>query len=266
VNFSIAVSGKGGTGKTTIASLLIRSSLKAGKVPVLAVDADPNSNLYMSLGLEYDMSIADIREDVDDKDVPAGMTKIQYVALKMEEALVEGTDIDMLVMGRPEGEGCYCAANHLLKEYLSKLSKRYKLIVMDNEAGLEHLSRRTTDDVDVLLIISDPTMVSIRSAVRVRDTARQLDLKIKKTYLVINRVDMNNSEALEKTRAEAVKNKLEILYEIPKDDELIKASEDGRDIFSAADDSPAVKAVAEILRKLTDLAEFHPDSSGWVNA
>ncbi len=250
MSFSIAVSGKGGTGKTTMSSLIIRWFVKSGITPVLAVDADPNSNLHMNLGLSYDRTIAGIRENIEEKDVPEGMTKVAYVGLKMEEALIESADIDLLVMGRPEGQGCYCAANHLLKEYLSKLSSRYKYTVMDNEAGMEHLSRRTTDEIDVLLIVAEPTMVSIRSAINVKATAEQIKLKIKKKYLVINKLDESRTESIDKLTGEIEKSGLTLIQKIPADDALIKASEEGKNLLSITDDSPSVKAVNSMMKEV----------------
>ncbi len=252
MSFRIAVSGKGGTGKTTIASLIVRYIIKSGKAPALVVDADPNSNLNINLGLDYDRTIADIRENVEEKNVPDGMTKISYIALKLEEALTEGKDVDLLVMGRPEGQGCYCAANHLLKDYLSKLSKRYGYVIMDNEAGMEHLSRRTTDDVDVLLIICEPTSVSIRSAIRVKETAQQIKLKVKKMYVVINKIGNGKEAVIKNLEHELKKNGLAMIQKIPIDDALIKASEEGRELLSLPDDIPSIKAVNEMMRRLIE--------------
>ncbi|MCX7661102.1 MAG: AAA family ATPase, partial [Candidatus Omnitrophica bacterium] len=143
----IAVSGKGGTGKTTISALIIRTLIEDKKIPILAVDADPNSNLYLSLGAKFNRTIADLREEVRDN-TPSGFSKTDYFNLKLQEAISENNGFDLLVMGRPEGQGCYCSVNNLLREYLTRLSKNYPFVVIDCEAGLEHLSRRTSDDLD----------------------------------------------------------------------------------------------------------------------
>ncbi|HID11122.1 MAG TPA: carbon monoxide dehydrogenase, partial [Candidatus Latescibacteria bacterium] len=139
----VAVSGKGGTGKTTIAALLVRKLMRMDG-PVLAVDADPNSNLGEQLGMEVGETIGDIREEVLEEELPPGMTKDRYLELRIQETLTEGEGVDLLTMGRPEGPGCYCYVNHLLRGFLDRLSKNYRHIVVDNEAGMEHLSRRTT--------------------------------------------------------------------------------------------------------------------------
>jgi CO dehydrogenase maturation factor len=183
--YIIAVAGKGGVGKTTISAMLVYHLLKIDK-PILAVDADPNSNLNVALGLKYEETIADIREEVK-KQTPESFSKSEFFGMRLEEAMVEGDGFDLLVMGRPEGPGCYCAVNNILREYLARISKKYKFVVIDNEAGMEHLSRRTAADVDLLLLVSDPTMVGINSAINAFNTAKNAGIKIKDITLVINK-------------------------------------------------------------------------------
>ena len=151
---TIAVAGKGGTGKTTIASLAVRYLVKKGETPVLVVDADPNSNMGQTLGIEVPITVGSAREQgfAGDRDIPGGMTKDQFVEYKMQEALAEGEGFDLLTMGRPEGAGCYCFANNIIRRYMDGLAGDYRHVIMDNEAGLEHLSRRTTRKTDVLLV------------------------------------------------------------------------------------------------------------------
>ena len=169
VSFTIAVSGKGGTGKTTLAGMIIRHLLDKGKRPILAVDADSNSNLNEVLGVEVRSTIGEARELMK-KDVPAGMTKDIWFEYKVQEALIEAKGFDLIAMGRPEGPGCYCAANTLARKCLDLLTGNYRYIVIDNEAGMEHFSRLTTRDVDLLFILSDPSRRGILTAVADSET------------------------------------------------------------------------------------------------
>ena len=222
MSYIIAIAGKGGVGKTTISAMIIQHLLKMDK-PVLAVDADPNSNLNVALGLKYEETIADIREEVK-KQTPEGFSKSEFFGLKLEEVLVEGSGFDLLVMGRPEGPGCYCAVNNILREYLVKISKNYKFVVIDNEAGMEHLSRRTACDIDLLLLISDPTMVGVNSAINVFNTAKSAGVKIKDTALIINK----SKGRLEEDKLKLIENAgLKIGGYIGFQDEIQKNSEKG---------------------------------------
>jgi CO dehydrogenase maturation factor len=243
---TIAVSGKGGSGKTTLSGLLIHHLIKSNKTPILAVDADPNTNLDLTLEMKVNDVVADLREEVLEKKVPEGMSKTAFLELKLQECLVEGKGIDLLVMGRPEGPGCYCAVNNLLRTYLSKIASNYKYVIVDNEAGMEHLSRRTTNNVDVLFIVSPPTVIGIRSAGNIRKTSGQLKLKIKKTRLVVNQASKLNSGLLE----EIEKNNLELAGTIPVDRSVLKVSEEGRSIFSLPEESEALKAVSDFVRSI----------------
>jgi CO dehydrogenase maturation factor len=245
MTYKIAVAGKGGAGKTTIAASLVYHLIRSNKTPVLAVDADPNSNLDINLGIKSAETVADLREEILDRKVPEGMSKAAFLELKLQECLAEGKGFDLLTMGRPEGQGCYCAANSMLRTYLSKIAQRYKYVVMDNEAGLEHLSRRTTDDVDALLIICNPTLAGVRSAVNVLKTSRQVKLKIKNTYLIANRASKLDKGFLD----EIEKNRLELTGTIPDDTSVFNASETGKDVFSLPESSPFLAAIKEIMRK-----------------
>jgi len=183
--YIIAIAGKGGVGKTTVAAFLIQHLLKI-QGPVLAIDADPNSNLNVLLGFEYKDTISDIREEAKGSSSPS-FSKADFFNMRLEEVIAEGEGVDLLVMGRPEGPGCYCAVNNILREYLSKLSKNYSFVVIDNEAGMEHLSRRTANNIDRLLLVSDTTTVGIRSAVKAFQTAKKVGLKIRDVSLLINK-------------------------------------------------------------------------------
>ncbi len=223
--YIIAVAGKGGVGKTTISAILVCHLLKIDR-PVLAVDADPNSNLNVALGMEYEETIADIREEVK-KQTPDNFSKSEFFGLRLEEALSEGNGFDLLVMGRPEGPGCYCAVNNILREYLLRISKKYKFVVIDNEAGMEHLSRRTAAAVDLLLLVSDPTMVGINSAITAFKTAKNAGIKIKDIALVINKAKGELDTGKIKLIVDAG---LKINWYIPFQNEIEKNSEEGKEV------------------------------------
>jgi len=244
----IAVAGKGGTGKTTFVALVVKHLLRAGKRPILAVDADANANLSQALGIEAPDSIADIMRAVseDRESIPAGMTKDRYVAYRIHQSLAEGKDVDLLVMGGPEGAGCYCYVNNLLRGFIKELAANYPYTVMDNEAGLEHLSRRTTQDVDLLFILSDATVRGVRSAGRIRELADSLRLGVKKKYLVVNRARPDEVKVLE---PEIERTGLEYTGMIPADPAVEEYDLYSRPLISLPDDSPAVAAVGEILRR-----------------
>ncbi|MFB0526064.1 MAG: AAA family ATPase [bacterium] len=246
--FTIAVAGKGGSGKTTLATLAILHFIRQNKGPILAVDADPNSNLNVGLGMKFEETIADLREEVLAKEVPSGMSKTDFFDYRLHQCLVEGDKVDLLVMGRPEGPGCYCAVNNLLRQYLSRISKQYEYVVMDNEAGMEHLSRRTTDGVDVLLITSDPTLVSIRSAARIQEIALQIKLRIKEIHLVINRT--SESKDISSLISKSTADRLSLLENIPEDPLVLEASEKEEDLLSLPAESPSFQAVGRLMKKL----------------
>jgi CO dehydrogenase maturation factor len=194
--FSIALAGKGGTGKTTIAGMLIKYLVLKGKVPVLAVDADSNANLNEVLGLEVKDTLGNAREEMKKGKVPSGMTKDVFMSMKLEQAIVETEGYDLIVMGQPEGAGCYCAANNLLTGFLERLTGNYPYIVMDNEAGMEHISRLTTRNVDVLLIVSDTSRRGLQTAIRINRLADKLNIGVSKSGLIINKVKEKPSEVV----------------------------------------------------------------------
>jgi len=244
----IAIAGKGGTGKTTFASLAVKQLIKNGKKPVLAVDADANANLNEALGIEVEETIADILARIknDQTPLPAGMTKDQFVEFKVHQSLAEGDDVDILSMGGPEGPGCYCYANNILRGFMDSLSKNYAVVIADNEAGLEHLSRRTTQNVDYLFVISDASARGIRSAARVRELVESIQLDVRKMYLVVTKVGAGSIEALQ---GEIDKTGLELIGAIPLDANVAEYDLHSKPLIKLPDGSPAVIAVGAILKK-----------------
>ncbi|MDO8723457.1 MAG: AAA family ATPase [Syntrophales bacterium] len=238
MSFTIAVSGKGGTGKTTFAGMIIRYLLEKKKGPVLAVDADANANLNEVLGIGIKSTIGEMRELMKEE-VPTGMTKDVWFEYKVQEALTEAKGFDLLAMGRPEGAGCYCAANTLARKYIDLLTENYPYIVIDNEAGMEHFSRLTTRDVDLLFILSDSSRRGIITAARIRDLIRELKLNILRVVLVLNRV----TGSLEKDILEETgKNNLELAGIVPADEEIYRFDLNGTPTFNLPTSVPAVQA------------------------
>jgi CO dehydrogenase maturation factor len=245
VSFTIAVSGKGGTGKTTLAGMILRFLLDQRKGPILAVDADSNANLHEVLGVEVRSTIGEARELMK-KDVPTGMTKDIWFEYKVQESLVESKGFDLIVMGRPEGPGCYCAANTLARKCIDLLTGNYRYIIIDNEAGMEHFSRLTTRNVDLLFVVSDPTRRGILTAARIRDLIHELDLRILRDVLVINRVQGEPDPDLFK---EAENQRLELAGTIPVDELVYQYDLEGRPTFHLPVGSESVQAARRIFEK-----------------
>ena len=247
--FSIALAGKGGTGKTTVAGLLIKYLIKTGKTPVLAVDADSNANLNEVCGLEVTDTLGNAREEMKKGVVPSGMTKDIFMDMKLQQAVVEDDGFDLVVMGQPEGPGCYCAANTLLTGFLEKLTGNYPYIVMDNEAGMEHISRLTTSNVDVLLTISDTSRRGLQAAIRINDLAKDLNIGVSKSYLIINQT----KEAPSDTVLNIIKkNGMELAGTIPEDRTVYEYDLNGRPTIELPEDNTAVLAAYEIFDKIID--------------
>jgi CO dehydrogenase maturation factor len=251
---TIAIAGKGGTGKTTVAALLIKFLSQKGLV--LAVDADPSTNLSQALGLPLDdnRTVGRIREkmaeDVSKERLSPTVAKPEYLFSKIVESLIESKGFDLLSMGRPEGPGCYCASNEFLRASLDKLVKdyRYAYIVMDCEAGMEHISRQTTRDVDVLLIMSDPTMKGVTTAARMKQLIVELRSNVGKVGLVVNRVRGELSPELRKVIDDSG---LQVIALIPEDPDIAGLEMQGRPVAELSERSPLqakVKQIAEGLR------------------
>lgn len=249
MTFSIALAGKGGTGKTTIAGMLIKYLVKMDKTPILAVDADSNANLNEVCGLEVADTLGNAREEMKKGVVPSGMTKDVFMSMKLQQAVVEDDGFDLIVMGQPEGPGCYCAANTLLTGFLEKLTGNYPYIVMDNEAGMEHISRLTTRNVDILLIISDTSRRGLQAAVRINDLAKDLNIGVIKSYLIINQVKKAPTETVLNIIQE---NGLELAGIVPEDNDVYEYDLNGRPTIEIPEENTAVKAAFEIFDKIIE--------------
>jgi len=242
----IALAGKGGVGKSSISSQLILQLSKRGLV--LAVDADPNTNLPDKLGLPVESTIGEIRNRVvkDPDSIPHGTSKHEHIALEIRKAMHEHDNIDLLVMGRPEGEGCYCFMNNVLRECFAGMIDRYKFTVVDNEAGMEHLSRKILPRADVLLLVSDPTRIGIRTASRLSSVATEVGMDIGRRILVINNLPGDLPNEL---KEEAKANGFNEVVPIKHDPFVYSAGLEGS-ALALPSDSELSKGVSEIVRKL----------------
>ena len=251
---TIAVAGKGGTGKTTITGMLIDWMCKQGMGPVLAVDADANSNLNEVLGVEVETTLGEIREIVasadivKDSPIPVGMTKQDYLDCKFNSALVEEDDFDLLVMGRTQGKGCYCYVNGLLQTQLQKLQNAYRYIVVDNEAGMEHISRGILPNVDYILLVSDCSRRGVQAVARIAELISEINMQPKKCVLVINRAP--KGELNDGIREEIEKHGLELIGVVPQDETVYEYDSHGKATTSLPVSNPAKKAVVEIAERL----------------
>jgi CO dehydrogenase maturation factor len=254
---TIALAGKGGVGKTTMAGMVIKYLVQNEPGPVLAIDADPSSNLNMVLGLDLDWTVGDIREDMLAQvksslaiggaamgSLPGGISKHDYLDHQIRASLAEGEAFDLIAMGRSEGAGCYCAVNHNLRGVIDSISKNYRYIVIDNEAGMEHLSRRTTRDVQHLIIVSDPTLRGIVAAERIASFRNELDIRIEHAYLVINRLPGSLPAPL---KAEIDKLDIPLLGTIANDEELGEFEFSGKPLVELGNESPVYQSVAEMM-------------------
>lgn len=250
--YSIAFAGKGGTGKTSLASLTIKYLLSKRRGPILAVDADSNSCLNEALGIEVHTTIGKIREESLEAvrvtgDRPGGMPMEQLFDYQVQQSVVEGKGFDLLVMGRPEGPGCYCAANHIIRKYTDQLSETYPYVVIDNEAGMEHLSRRTTNKVNLLLIVSDPTFKGVLSAKRINELTEELKLEVDRKALIINRVVGSEIDELSKLLDNST---LMMAGSVPQDGLIMKFDLEGKPVYQLPEDAVSVQAFWSILDSL----------------
>ena len=249
---TIAVAGKGGVGKTTTCGMIIDYLCAKKRGPVLVVDADANSNLNEVLGVEVDTSLGAIREEMAQaelkKTIPAGMTKADYAEYKFNSALIEEDDFDMIVMGRTQGKGCYCYVNGVLKTQVDKYAKNYQYIVMDNEAGLEHVARGTLPKVDTMLLISDCSRRGIQAAARVAEMIEEMDLKPGKLGLIVNRAPGGVLD--DGVKSEIEKHGLTLLGVLPQDDGVYRCDCDGQPSAKLPQNNPVKVALKGIMQEL----------------
>ena len=250
----IAVAGKGGVGKTTLCGMLIQYLCEKKKGPVLAVDADANSNLNEVLGVEVDTTLGDVREEIahaemtEKSPIPKGMSKADYAETRFEDALTEEDDFDLLVMGRTQGKGCYCYVNGLLQAQLAKYQNHYPYIVVDNEAGMEHISRGVLPSMQTAILVSDCSRRGVQAAGRIAKLMKELNFKPQKTGLIVNRVPDGKLDA---GTMEEIRNQgLELLGVVPHDNQVYQYDCDGKPIIQLPKDSPVRSALGEIVKKL----------------
>ncbi|MDO4522915.1 MAG: AAA family ATPase [Eubacteriales bacterium] len=254
MSFTIAVAGKGGVGKTTLCGLLVQYLCEQGKKPVLAVDADANSNLNEVLGVEVEMTLGEIREEVANSEnaaqrsVPVGMSKADYMEMMVNRCLIEDDDFDMLVMGRTQGKGCYCFVNGLLQTQLARMAPNYPYVVVDNEAGMEHISRGVLPKVDMVLLVSDCSRRGVQAVARIADLVNELELKPKTMGLIVNRAPEGRLN--EGTMEEIEKHGLTLLGVIPQSIEVYEYDCEGKPTVELPSGSPVKQALRDIIDKL----------------
>ncbi len=250
----IAVAGKGGVGKTSLCGLLIQYLGQQGKGPILAVDADANSNLNEVLGVEVETTLGEVREEIErsemDKNtpIPASMSKADYAEIRFNNALVEDDDFDLLVMGRTQGKGCYCYVNGLLSAQLAKYQNHYPYMVVDNEAGMEHISRGVLPTMQTAILVSDCSRRGVQAVGRIAQLIEECEMHPSQVGLIINRAP--NGELNEGTREEIEKQGLNLLGVVPQDDTVYEYDCEGKPLVELPEDSPVKKALREIVDKL----------------
>lgn len=256
----VSVSGKGGVGKTTVTILLLRTLLHHTKHQLLVVDADPVMNLPAMLNIPVEMSVGEaatqLREDIDEGSIPAASSKQVRLESEVYEALVEGDKFDFLAMGRTEGEGCYCFVNRVLTQILDTITTNYDVTLLDMDAGLEHLSRRTDRNVDVLIIVIDPSKMSFDAAVRIKELAKEVHIEFKRIWVIANRFPATLIKETADSFEQRLNNEgLELAGIVPADDKIDEFNLKGKSLLELENDHPAVVAVDEIAKRIGLLSE-----------
>jgi CO dehydrogenase maturation factor len=250
MSFLIGISGKGGVGKTTISALIVRQLVARGCAPVLALDADPNSCLDAALGMQVIKSIGSVREEtrqIAGKGGLAGIAKQELLELKISQSLVEGENFDLIAMGRPEGPGCYCFANNVLKETIAGMSASYPYVVLDNEAGLENVSRRIVQRLNLLVMVSDPSKKGLETLERLHALATEMEIKYDRLAVIVNRlVNGTYSDIAQET---SKKIGADILIGLPENGEISSFMENGRSLSEISATNPVKKGIDHLLEK-----------------
>ena len=249
MSINIAVAGKGGSGKTSLVGLIIRYLKKQGAGPILAVDADPNANLGDSLGLSIKQTVGSMIATFNDEkiNIPPGMTKEAYLEYRLSAAMVESKGLDLITMGRGEGPDCYCYPNVMLRKFIDIYTKSYAYMIMDNEAGMEHLSRRTTQNIDELLLVSDHSVKGVRTIARLKELVSELKLVVKRQTVVVNFVADDLAPTI---KEEMARLGLESAVVIPLDEEVREYDLQYKSLLDLPDTSKAVVAVNNLMDRL----------------
>jgi len=246
----IAITGKGGVGKTTIAALLVSRLIENGCKPVLAVDADPNTCLDSALGVKAEKTVGGVREEAREiagKGLSAGISKQELLEFKIGECLVESDNFDLIAMGRPEGPGCYCYANSVLKSVLVEISSQYPFVVLDNEAGLENLSRRIVQTVDLLIMVTDPSQRGLETLSRLHSLAREMELKYERLIIIVNR--LRNGVLPQSVVQLKASTQADVVIGLPDDSELAEMAENGKSISTLSTENPVIKLIDEMIHE-----------------
>lgn len=251
MSYLIAVTGKGGVGKTTVSSLIVKQLVKNGKTPVLAIDADPNSCLDAALGVKVEKTVGKVREETKqevNKGLSAGISKQVLLQLKIAESLVESIGFDLIAMGRPEGAGCYCFANNVLKSVIGEISGQYPYVVLDNEAGLENLSRRIIQRVNLLVLVSDRSNAGLETLKRLYTLAKEMEIEYDKLLIVINRLRSDSLPA----KADEVKEftHADEVIGLPDDLELAELADDGQSFGLLSDDNVVIEKINNLVKNI----------------